>query len=67
MTNFDDLNKSICKFWEVESYRILPKSALLPPCNQMALEILKNTTKFKNGHFEVGLLWKDELPRLPKD
>ena len=65
MTNFDDLNKNICKFWEIESYGTLPKSALLPPYDQRALEILENTTNFKNGLFEVGLLWKDDLPRLP--
>ena len=66
MTNFDDLNKSICKFWEIKSYGTLTKSALLPPYDQGALKILKNTTKFKTGHFEVRLLWKDELPRSPK-
>ena len=59
-TNFDDLNKNICKFWEIESYGTLPKF-------QRTLEILENTTKFKNGHFEVGLLWKDEVPRLPNN
>ena len=67
MANFDDLNKNICKFWDIESYGTLPKSALLPPYHQRALEILENTTKFKNGHFEVGLLWRDELPRLPNN
>ena len=63
-TDFDDLNKNICKFWEIESYGTLPKSALLPPYDQKALEILENTTKFKNDYFEVGHLWKDELSRL---
>ena len=40
---------------------------MLPPYDQRALEILENTTKFKNGHFEVGLLWKDEVLRLPNN
>ena len=44
------------KLWEIESYETLPKSALLPPYDQRTSEILENTTKFKNGHFEVGLL-----------
>ena len=55
------------KFWEIESYGTLPKSALLTPYDQRTLEILENITKFKNGHFEVGLLWEDELPRLPNN
>ena len=37
------------------------------PYDQRVLEILENTSKFKNGHFEVGLLWKDEVPRLPNN
>ena len=65
MTNFDDLNKNICKFCDIESYGTLSKPASLPPYDKRALEILENTTKFKKGHFEVVLSWKDELPRLP--
>ena len=52
---------------ETEIYGTLPKSGLLPPYDQRALEILENTAKFKNSHFKVGLLWKDELPRLPNN
>ena len=66
-TNFDDLNKNICKLWEIKSYGTLLKFALLPRYDQRALEILENRTKFKNGHFEVELLWKDELRRLPNN
>ena len=66
-TNFNDLNKNICKFWEIESYETLSKSALLPPYDRKALEILENTTKFKDDHFEVGLLWKDDLRCLPNN
>ena len=47
MTNLDDLHKNICKFWEIESYGTLPKSALLPSFDQRALGILENTSKFK--------------------
>ena len=65
--NFDYLNKNICKFGETEIYGTLTKSALLPPYDQRVLEILENADKFKNSHFKVGLLWKDELPRLPNN
>ena len=67
MINFDDLNKNICKFREIESYGTSLKSAMLLLYDQRALEILENITKFKNGHFEVEFLWKDELPRLPNN
>ena len=67
MTNYDGLNKNICKIWEIESYETLPKSALLSPFDQWALEILENTTNFKNSHFKLGLLWKDQLPHFPNN
>ena len=50
-TNFDDLNKNICKLWEIESYGTLPKFALLPPYDQRALKFLENATKFKSGYY----------------
>ena len=56
MTNFDDSSKNIWKFWEIESYGTLPKSALVSPYDQRAFEILENTTKFKNDYFEFWLL-----------
>ena len=49
--NFDDLNKNICKLWEIESYGTLPKFALLPLYDQRALKFLENATKFKNEYY----------------
>lgn len=61
-TDTDDLNKAVERFWEIESYGT--KSPLHPHLltkdEKHALHILKSTTKMKDGHFEVGLLWKDE-------
>ena len=50
-TNFDDLNKNICKLWEIKSYGTLLKFALLPHYDQRALEILENRTAISKSSF----------------
>ncbi|XP_057291781.1 uncharacterized protein LOC130614338 [Hydractinia symbiolongicarpus] len=66
-TDTDDLTKAVERFWEIESYGTKPPlhPDLLTKDEKHALHILKSTTKMKDGHFEVGLLWKDEKPKLP--
>ena len=32
----------------------------------MALKILESTTKLVNGHYEIGLLWNDDV-KLPNN
>ncbi|XP_057310467.1 uncharacterized protein LOC130648433 [Hydractinia symbiolongicarpus] len=68
-TDTDNLNKAVERFWEIESYGTKPPlhPDLLTKDEKHALHILKSTTKMKDGHFEVGLLWKDEKPKLPYD
>ena len=47
----DVLNKSIKRFWSIDSYGIIPKLQLLTLNENRALTISENTTSFKNGHF----------------
>ena len=62
--NTNDLNRNIEKFWEIESYGTLPKSALLTPNEQKALKTQEKVTEFENNRFKIGLLWKNESPCL---
>ena len=61
------LNANVEKFWQVESYGTLPKTdpSLLSLEEKRALEILKKSTTIEDGHFKVGMLWRDDQPSLP--
>ena len=65
--DIDALNENIKRFWSFGWYGIIPKSQLLTPDENRALTILENTTAVKNGHFETGLLWKDNHTILPNN
>ena len=65
--NESKVTKTLEKFWTIDSYPTLPD---LHPDNltiseKTALEILENTTKKVEGHFEIGLLWKNNQISLP--
>ena len=41
-----------------------PNPNLSPQTKKRSLKLLEKTTKFVNGHFQVGLLWKNDFPIL---
>ena len=63
----DDLNENVKKFWTIDSYGTIPKSQILTPDEIKANEILESNSSFVNGHYEVGLLWKETEPILPNN
>ena len=52
------------QFWQIDFYGAVPESQLIFPNEKRSLELLEKTTKFVNGHFQVGLLWKNDFPIL---
>ena len=52
------------QFWQIDSYGTVPESQLISSNEKRSLELLEKTTKFVNGHFQVGLLWKNDFPIL---
>ena len=42
----------------------LPESQLISLNKKRSLELLEKIRKFVNGHFQVGLLWKNDFPLL---
>ena len=63
-TALKSLNENIKQFWQIDSYETVPESQLISSNEKRSLELLGKTTKFVNGHFQVGLLWKDDFPIL---
>lgn len=59
----DDL---IERFWKIEDYgKTKPGGKPLSVEDKRALQIIKDTTTFVDGHYEIGLLWKCDNPQLP--
>lgn len=56
------------RFWKIEDYGA-SKSDDKPLSieDKRALKILEDTTRIVDGHYEVGLLWKDDQPQLPNN
>ena len=66
--NFTDhdrlLRERVDAFWTIENAGLdWDKKASVE--DRRAEDILKETTRFNNGRYETGLLWKDDNPRLP--
>ena len=67
--NSNNINTSfnIEQFWKLESYGTVRKNdpVLLTKDEKRAVSILEKTIVLKDGHYEVGLLWKNDRPSLP--
>ena len=63
-TTLEFLNQNVKQFCHIGSYGTVPESELISPNEKRSLELLKNTTKFVKGHFQVRLLWKNDFPIL---
>lgn len=62
------LNEQVEAFWNVESlgtqdHHYSPMSVE----DKRAMKIIDRTIMRENGHYQMGLLWKDSEPRLPFD
>lgn len=61
----DDL---IERFWKIEDYGTTkPGGKPLSVKDKRALQIIKDTTTFVDGHYEIGLLWICDNPQLPNN
>lgn len=61
----DDLNRSVQRFWEIESFGTSAgykgKSNPLSIQDTKILNYLKSESKIKDGHYEVPMIWKEDM------
>ncbi|XP_037813254.1 uncharacterized protein LOC119604600 [Lucilia sericata] len=61
-----EMKEMMRQYFEVESCMVkLDVKPVKPESEIRALDILKSTTKFCDGRYECGLLWKNETQSLP--
>ena len=61
------LHEQVDRFWALESLGFRSDGTSNSLEDERALEILKRTTKMKDGRYEVGLLWRNDNPELPNN
>ena len=61
------LHEQVERFWALESHGFRSDGTSNSLEDERALEILKRTTKLKDGRYEVGLLWRNDNPALPNN
>ena len=65
--NLDNSMFKLVSAWvEVENLGIASSKKTMSKNDKRALEILENTTKLVNGHYEIDLLWKENA-NLPNN
>ncbi|KAK3754553.1 hypothetical protein QZH41_005587 [Actinostola sp. cb2023] len=63
-----NLERQVEKFWSLEQHGFAnPDESKNSVEDKKALEILQETTKLKDGRYEVGLLWNTKDPHLPNN
>ena len=69
MTPADEfLHKSVERFWEHEHCGILPpRDVAMSAQDEDAENTLEANTKLVNGHYEVPMLWNEEISSLPNN
>ena len=62
-------NISIENYWKIDSYGTTKDDdpSLLPRNEKKALDILEKTLTKIDGHYSLGLLWRDEFPNSPSN
>ena len=61
------LHEQVERFWALESHGFRSDGTSNSLEDERTLEILKITTKLKDGRYEVGLLLRNDNPELPNN
>jgi hypothetical protein len=60
-----DLDDQVRQFWHIEAKDVHLEHNVMSAEDRRGEEILNSTVRLVDGHYEIGLMWKDEDPKLP--
>lgn len=62
----DELNEELKRYFSIDSLLInTPNHMITSKEEQRALSIMNRTVKRNDGHYEIGLIWKEDNVKLP--
>ena len=68
MEGEEDVNHQLQKFWEIDSFGVCAEETVtLTRSEQHAVDKMNETFRWVKSGYELGLLWKDDKPQLPKN
>ena len=65
LENHGDIDNIVKKFWEIENVKTQVENLILNNEEKQALAKVEHSLNFHDGHYEVGVPWKDNAPELP--
>lgn len=65
LENRADIGNIVKKFWEIENVKTQWENLILNTEERQALAKVEHSLNFSDGHYEVGVRWKDDAPELP--
>ena len=62
----NELFTKVQQWIKVENYGLASSKRAMSKNDEKALQIFESTTNFSDGHYEIGLLWKENA-KLPNN
>ena len=63
----DKLASQLSRWWDIESYASNCDVTGQSKDERRAIDTLKETTRFNEERYEVGLLWREDYGKLPNN
>jgi hypothetical protein len=64
LENRSDIDSIVKKIWEIENVKTQGENFILNNEEKQALTKVEHSLNFHDGHYEVGVPWKDNAPEL---
>lgn len=62
--SFEEINSTLKQFWTIENCGTANSPVIIAKEDKLVFDQAEKSLKFENGHYEVGIPWKPDAPKL---